>query len=155
MNRFKRLVELRRIREESKGLDVARLLGRLDGMRLELFQLDQQTVEEQNLARQAVSHAMDDASTPRLAMRLMDDFLRGQAWRRQHLEQRMAAAQQDLEQAKAAWITARTQLKQAEKLEEREKLHQCQQAELREKKMLDMIGVLRKETAFGQEGDVG
>ncbi|WP_193771327.1 flagellar export protein FliJ [Candidatus Magnetaquicoccus inordinatus] len=153
-NRFNRLVELRRIREESNGTVFARVLARLEGLKQDLGKLDQQTTEEQSAMRLSLSGHEDRAAKPVLAAGMMDDFLRGQSWRRQRLQQMIAAAQLDMEKAKEAWLAARMQLRQAEKLAEREKLRQHEQAERNEKKAMDMVGVLRNQTYFRQEGDV-
>ncbi|MBF0401118.1 MAG: flagellar export protein FliJ [Magnetococcales bacterium] len=159
INRFKqrgsskRLVELRRIREEANGMALARVLARLEGLRQDVIKLDQQTLEEQTLARDAIGQ--EGASSDRLALGMMDNFLRGQLWRRKRLEQMIAVADLDLEKAREAWLAARTQLQQAEKLAEKEDLQYRKQAEQQEKKTMDMIGVLRNKTFFGQEGDLG
>ncbi|MBF0461974.1 MAG: hypothetical protein HQL87_11305 [Magnetococcales bacterium] len=158
MNRFSRLVGLRRIREEANGMAFARTLARMEGLQQDMIRLDQQTQEEQGLVRQTLA---DDAGgretgpSGRLALGLVDNFLRGQAWRRQRLEQMIAVAQLDLEKSKEAWLAARTQLQQAEKLAEKEALHQHQRVEHDEKKAMDMVGVLRNRNFSGQEGELG
>ncbi len=154
VNRFNRLVELRRIREESNGTVFARVLARMEGLKQELGRLDQQTVEEQTAMRLALGGSAAGADQPMLASGMMDDFLRGQSWRRQRLRQMIAAAQVDMEKAKEAWLAARMQLRQAEKLAERESLRQHELAERNEKKAMDMVGVLRNQNYFRQEGDV-
>ena len=154
VNRFNRLVELRRIREESNGTVFARVLTRLEGLKQDLNRLDQQTVEEQTVMRLALPGSQGGANQPMLATGMMDDFLRGQSWRRQRLQQMIAAAQMDMEKAKEAWLAARMQLRQAEKLAERESLRQHELAERNEKKAMDMVGVLRNQNYFRQEGDV-
>ncbi|MBF0116875.1 MAG: flagellar export protein FliJ [Magnetococcales bacterium] len=154
VNRFNRLVELRRIREESNGTVFARVLARLEGLKQDLGRLDQQTTEEQAAMRLALAGSDAGADRPVLASGMMDDFLRGQSWRRQRLQQMIAAAQMDMEKAKEAWLAARMQLRQAEKLAERESLRQHEQMERNEKKAMDMVGVLRNQNYFRQEGDV-
>ncbi|MEO5350365.1 MAG: hypothetical protein H7836_12050 [Magnetococcus sp. YQC-3] len=149
MNRFHRLVELRRIREETNGMAFARTLARVEGLQQDVLRLDQQTAEEQALARQAIDQA------DRTPLAWMDKFLQGQIWRRKRLEQMIAVAKMDLEKSREAWIAARTQLQQAEKLAEREQMQQRQKLEQYEKKTMDMVGVLRNKTFFGQEGDAG
>ncbi|MEO5363994.1 MAG: hypothetical protein H7838_10290 [Magnetococcus sp. DMHC-8] len=149
MNRFHRLVELRRIREETNGMAFARTLARVEGLQQDVLKLDQQTAEEQTLARQAADQA-DRSMLP-----WMDKFLQGQSWRRKRLEQMIAVAKMDLEKTREAWMAARTQLQQAEKLAEREKRQQRQKIEQYEKKTMDMVGVLRDKSFFGQEGEVG
>ncbi|MBF0186029.1 MAG: flagellar export protein FliJ [Magnetococcales bacterium] len=153
-NRFNRLVELRRIREESIGTAFARVLARLQGLKQDLSHLDQQTNEEQAAMHLAMTSANDLSARPLLAAGVMDDFLRGQSWRRQRLEQMIATAQLDMEKAKEAWLAARMQLRQAEKLAEREQSRLQAHAERNEKKAMDMVGVLRNQTYFRQEGDV-
>lgn len=159
MNRFKqsggskRLVELRRIREEANAMAFARVLGRLEGLRQDVVNLDRQTTEEQTLAWDAIGQEV--TVSDRLALGMLDNFLRGQSWRRKRLEQMIAVASMDLEKAREVWMAARTQLQQAEKLAEKEALQQHKQAEYQEKKMMDMVGVLRNKGFFGQEGDLG
>ncbi|MBF0162162.1 MAG: flagellar export protein FliJ [Magnetococcales bacterium] len=155
MNRFNRLVELRRIREEVNALAFARMLNRLEGVRREVVALDQQTWSEQESMRLGLGQEIDRSLSPPLMPSQMDDFLRGQAWRRQRLQQRMESLQEELEKAKAAWLAARAQLQQAEKLAEKEQKHQQYCLEQQEKKALDMIGILRNKTMFSQEGDLG
>lgn len=150
MNRFNRLVELRRIREEVNGMAFARTLARVEGLQQDVIKLDQQTAEEQTLLQQ------EEASTAnRGALLMLDNFLRGQSWRRKRLEQMIAVAKLDLEKAREAWLAARAQLKQAERLAEREQLQQQKKIEQHERKTMDMVGILRNTTFFGQEGDVG
>ncbi|MEO5363872.1 MAG: flagellar export protein FliJ [Magnetococcus sp. DMHC-8] len=155
MNRFDRLVELRRIREEIQGTAFARLLARLEGLKQDVRQLDQQTTEEQAQMRLALDQGTDRSAGPPLPLGLLDKFLQGQAWRRKRLEQMIVVAQQDLEKARATWIAARTQLQQAEKLAEKEAQQQRKRLEYHEKKAMDMVGVLRNKTFVGQEGEVG
>ncbi len=154
MNRFNRLVELRHIREEMNGSAFARVLARLDGLQQDVVRLDQQTKEEQELVRLSIDQTAQGAlAGPPVAPGLLDNFLRGQSWRRKRLEQMIVVAQLDLEKAREAWLAARTQLQQAEKLAEKETLHQQKQAERQEKKTMDMVGVMRNTKFFGQEGD--
>lgn len=159
MDRFKqkgsgkRLVELRRIREEASAMAVARVLGRLEGLRQDVVNLDRQTAEEQALAWDAMGQEV--TASDRLTLGLVDNFLRGQSWRRKRLEQMIAVASLDLEKAKEVWMAARTQLQQAEKLAEKEASQQQKQAEYQERKTMDMVGVLRNRGFFGQEGDLG
>ena len=155
MNRFSRLVELRRIREEANGLLFARVLTRLQGLRQDVVALDQQTREEQDAARLAIDQAVDGAAAPPLMLGQMDDFLRGQVWRRQRLQQRMEVVQEELDKARDAWLAARTQLQQAEKLAQKEHQHRLYRLERQERKALDMVGLLRHKTFFSQEGDLG
>lgn len=150
MNRFNRLVELRRIREEVNGMAFARTLARVEGLQQDVIKLDQQTTEEQTLLQQE-----EASTTNRGALLMLDNFLRGQSWRRQRLEQMIAVAKLDLEKAREAWLAARAQLKQAERLAEKEQLQQQKKIEQHERKTMDMVGILRNTTFFGQEGDVG
>lgn len=146
MSRFKRLADLRRIREESHGMAYARVVARKEGLRQDVVKLDKITEEERYLAQQAFGQSS------RLPSEMVDDFVRGQAWRRQRLEKMIATTQEELVQAKEVWHAARVQLKQAEKLAEKEALQHQHEADLRERKTMDMIGIMRNRPFSGQEG---
>lgn len=146
MNRFGRLANLRRLREESYGMAYARVLARMEGLKQSVVMLDKMTEEERLAARQAVGQPSP------LSSGMVEDFLKGQVWRRDRLNQKIATTQEDLDKAREVWMAARVQLKQAEKMAEKEALKQRQKEEKRERKTMDMIGVMRSRPFSGQEG---
>ena len=146
MSRFNRLVSLRRLREESYGMAYARMLAKLEGLRQSVVRLDKVTEREQGAARQAIGQASY------VTREMVENFLKGQSWRRERLQQTIATTQEDVDKAKEIWLAARVQLKQAEKLAEKEALKKRQEAEQRERKTMDMIGVMRSRPFSGQEG---
>lgn len=146
MSRFKRLANLRRIREEAYGMAYAHILAKIKSLQQDVTKLDEVTGEEYAIARQTVGQG--DSLPPRM----VDDFFRGQSWRRKKLEQVISATQKDLDKTKGLWLAARVQLKQAEKLAEKEAQQQRHETEKRERKAMDMIGIMRNKTFSGQEG---
>lgn len=146
MSRFKRLADLRRIREESLGMACARVALRKEGLQQEMIKLDAETDAERIAARHAIGQA--DALPPHI----IENFLKGQVWRRERLNKMVTVAQQDLDKAKEAWLAARVQLKQAEKLAEKEALQRRIELERREKKMMDMIGLMKNSPFPKQQG---
>lgn len=146
MNRFSRLVSLRRLREEEYGMAYARMLAKIEGLRQSVVKLDEVTNEERILARSSFGQNSD------VPLRMVEDFLKGQAWRRRKLEWMIATTRSEVEKAKAIWLAARVELKQAEKLAEKEMQQQHQEAEKRERKTMDMIGLIRNRPFSEQEG---
>ena len=146
MNRFKRLANLRRIREEASGMAHVRVVGRMENLKQNVVKLDKATAEGRVAAQQAMLQSNF------LPVGMVDDFLRGQTWRRERLEKMIVATQEDLDKTKNLWLAARVQLKQAESLAEKETLRQRHEAEIREIKIMDMIGVMRNIPFSGQEG---
>lgn len=137
MNRFTRLVKLRHIREEAYAIAYSRILANVENLRQSIVKLDEVTEQECLIARQMIG---EESGLP---TGMVEDFLKGQLWRRQRLEKKIATIQKELDQAKERWLAARVQLKQAEKLEEKEALEQRQEVEKRERKMMDMIGIVQ------------
>lgn len=145
MNRFARLVGLRSIREEAEGLVYARILAKVEGLRQSVVDLDLQTKEERDEARLQIGQGLG------LSSEFIENFLKGQAWRRQRLQESIATLQEELSQAREVWHAARVQLKQAEKLSQKDDVRQQKEIEKNEMKSLDMIGVLQATHFLGRE----
>jgi flagellar export protein FliJ len=137
MGRFSRLVDLRRIREEADGLAYAKILGRIESCQQKIGDLEQETKEEHKMACEQVAQGTAPGAL------MFDDFYRGQKWRIQKLQDKIHIAQREAEAARKVWLAARTQLKQAESMSEKEEAQQ--EVELRQKnnKELDMIGIVQ------------
>ena len=155
MSRFSRLVELRRIREESYGMAYAHILAKVEHVQQNMVKLDEITEKECMAARQVLGQGGgQDGSQGGVwpSGSMVEDFLKGQFWRRKKLEEKMATLQKEQDKAKDVWLTARVQLKQAEKLVEKDVLQQHHKVEKRERKMMDMIGIIQNQPLFEQKG---
>lgn len=145
MNRFDRLVTLRRIREESEGMAFGRIAANMAAMRQRIQALDHETEQGRQMAMQGI------ATTDRLPPGLCDDFFKGQQWRRSRMDAALAEAHKEADAAREKWHTARVSLKQAEKLAERETTLKHEERALREKKEMDMVGILQNSFYNHQE----
>ncbi|MEO5327173.1 MAG: flagellar export protein FliJ [Magnetococcus sp. THC-1_WYH] len=136
MNRFRRLVELRKIREEAAAAALADVLGRIQKTQEEISGLDRETETEKRLAKENL------ASGCVLPPQMYEDFFRGQIWRRVRLLERRSKLQVEAEAARQVWYGARTLVQQAEKMAQKD--DQVKKAAERRKEMkeLDMIGIL-------------
>ncbi|MBF0456243.1 MAG: flagellar export protein FliJ [Magnetococcales bacterium] len=139
MGRFSRLVELRRLREEADGLAYSRILGRIESFRQKIGMLEKETAEGQEMAVEMVKQGQTPGAVR------MDDFFRGQSWRVKKLEDKISMAQVEANSARLVWLAARTQLKQAEKMAEKERLQHDQTVRRNETKELDMIGIVQNQ----------
>lgn len=138
MNRFTRLVELRRLKEESLALELAKTRQRVTALQDEVVRLAEETAKGREVALADV-----DQVDHRLPPGLYENYYQGQDWRRQRLEEEIGRAQQAVQQAQQAWFGARTQVKQAEHLEDRMTEQQRHERLQRELRQLDEVGAQR------------
>ncbi|WP_158089409.1 flagellar export protein FliJ [Magnetofaba australis] len=136
-NRFTRLVHLRRLREEALGGEYARTLAQVRDLHGRMHDLEEQTLQGERDARDGLS----DVERPPTA--LIDGFARGQAFRRKRLELEINQAQAASDRARTVWLSARTQLQQAEKLSDRAENERRKEMFRKEYRELDMAGVVR------------
>ncbi|MBF0177902.1 MAG: flagellar export protein FliJ [Magnetococcales bacterium] len=136
-NRFSRLMELRRIQEESEAMVYSRNLAWMEGLRLRLQQIDLETEQ----AREEVRRSQ--VSDSRLSPSMYENFFRGQMVRRRRLQISIQQAREEVQKSREVWHAARVQLKKTEKLQEKEKEKLDQEMQYRENKELDMIGLLQ------------
>lgn len=136
MNRFRRLVELRQIREEAAAQELAKVLGRIQKTKDEILGLDGETETEKRLSKENLS------SGCMIPPKLYEDFFRGQVWRRVRLEERKSKLEVEAEAARQVWYGARTLVKQAEKLAQKDDQLKNAAERRKELKELDMIGIL-------------
>ncbi|MBF0214072.1 MAG: flagellar export protein FliJ [Magnetococcales bacterium] len=139
VNRFSRLEELRRLKEEAAGQAFARTLVRIEELRLKMARLDQETAEEKRAAIEALAAPGAQRPDPTL----LDAYLAGQMWRRNRLEMALRRARQESEQARETWRGTRMQLQQAELLAEKEQARQKQEEHRQEVKEMDMVAIHR------------
>lgn len=137
MTRFARLVELRKIREETDGQVYARILARIESFRQEIGELDKETAQGHEMACELVAQG----NTP--GPYRFDDFFRGQKWRVQKLKEKIHLAQQEASAAKKVWLAARTKLQQAEKMAIKEEAQRKEEVRRSENKEMDMIGIVQ------------
>ncbi|MEG3641177.1 flagellar export protein FliJ [Magnetococcus sp. PR-3] len=138
VNRFSRLVELRRLREEAQGGEYAKVLADLNDLKQQVTLLDQET-------EQARADALDLVGdhTTILSGDMIAGFFEGQKVRRTRLLEAVEKSEPLVEAAKQRWLEARKGLRQAEKLEEKTDLKLQKEALRVENRMLDMAGVVR------------
>ncbi|MEO5346834.1 MAG: hypothetical protein H7834_10720 [Magnetococcus sp. YQC-9] len=139
MNRFSRLEEMRRIQEEAAGQAFARTLIRIEELTQRIAALDRQTEEE----NRAAIDALADPEAVRSDPGLLQTFLSGQAWRRQRLEMTLQRARHDSQAAREVWLGTRVQLKQAERLSEKEEERLRGEVRRQEIKELDNVAINR------------
>ncbi|MBF0341499.1 MAG: flagellar export protein FliJ [Magnetococcales bacterium] len=139
MNRFSRLEELRRIKEDAAGQAFARTLMRVEDLRQRITELDRQTEEEKRAAIEALAAPGPNRPDPGL----LESFLAGQIWRRQRLEMALRRAREDSEAARENWRLTRMQLQQAENLAEKEDGRQRVEARRNEMKEMDFVAISR------------
>ncbi|HIJ84675.1 MAG: flagellar export protein FliJ [Magnetococcales bacterium] len=140
MNRFQRLVDLRRIREETAAMALGKIQAGIQKIQEEMAGLDRETATEKHLAKENL------ASGCALPPQMYEDFFRGQVWRQRRMEERKSRLQVEAEAAKQAWYGARTLLQQAEKLAQKDDQLRKKGERRKEAKELDMIGVLGAST---------
>ncbi len=145
VNRFSRLVDLRSIREESAAMAYSQKLAELERLKSGVEALDAETREAKEMACRAID------SPVKLPPRLYDDFIQGQKWRRQRMLVAIDQKKRELETAKKRWHAARVELRQAEKLAEKESVRRARERKDLERKELDMVGVLQRQSHFQQE----
>ncbi len=145
MNRFARLVDLRSIREESAAAAYSQKLAQVGQLKHQVTELDAETREGKKMACQAVT------SLVKLPARLYDDFIKGQQVRRQRLLANIVEKNRELDAAKQRWHGTRVELRQAEKLAEKESLRRRKEIQHLERKELDMVGVLQRQSHAQQE----
>jgi flagellar export protein FliJ len=138
MNRFTRLVELRRLREEAAAQEFAKTRMKVEGIQQQISDRKQETEEARILA---LSHV--GQSGVRLPPMMYENFYRGQATRISNLSNAERQAANEMKKTMQAWHTTRVELKQAEKMSEKtEKLQQKEQKR-REDRAMDDVGILR------------
>ncbi|MBF0108583.1 MAG: flagellar export protein FliJ [Magnetococcales bacterium] len=135
-NRFRRLVELRRIREETAANALARVMARIRKVEGEIAGLDRETEEEKRMAKENL------ASGCPLSPKMYEDFFRGQMWRRRRMEEHKGRLLLESQSARKNWLDARTLLEQAGKLAQKADAVQIKEERRKEGKELDMMGVL-------------
>lgn len=136
MNRFQRLVDLRRIREETAAMALGRIQGAIQKLQGEILELDRETAVEKGLAKENL--VLGRA----IPANVYEDFFRGQVWRRRRMEERKSRMQVEAETARQAWYAARTLLQQAEKLAQKDDRLKKVEERRKEGKELDMVGIL-------------
>jgi flagellar export protein FliJ len=143
--RFTRLVELRRIKEELAGSVVAKSVAQVESLRQRIADLDRESVAAEAEIRAAIVAGGSSAAgqSTEVSFSLYEGFQRGQAWRRQRLEQELARARQEMEEAYQAWYAVRAELKQVERLHEKEEQAWHLVLKQRETKELDAAGMIR------------
>lgn len=138
MNRFTRLVEIRRIQEESLAGELAKAQGRVAELRAQLAQLDTDTASGRTQSLDDVDHG-----DLRLPPALYEEYFQGQSWRHRQLEREIAQALEEVERARQAWQAARVRVKQTQGLEERLDQRHERERQRRELQELDQVGSLR------------
>ncbi|ABK42586.1 flagellar export protein FliJ [Magnetococcus marinus MC-1] len=138
VNRFSRLVELRRLREEAQGGEYAKVLADLNALQQQVVDLDQETEQARVDALEMVGNA---ASI--LSGEMLTGFFEGQKIRRKRLLTQISRTKPVVEAAKQRWLEARKGLRQAEILEEKTSQQLQKEALKVENRMLDMAGVVR------------
>ena len=123
----------------------ARIIARQNRLRQQVTDLDRETREEMAAA------CRTGDGPDRLPAALYDDFIRGQAWRKQRLLKEIDAVQKELNAARARWHAARVRLRQSEKMAEKDTLRLHQERQVRERKEMDMVGVLQRQSRSHQE----
>ncbi|MBF0180465.1 MAG: flagellar export protein FliJ [Magnetococcales bacterium] len=136
MNRFARLRDLRKIREDAAGHELARALAYVETVRHKITELDQTTQEEKEAAMATL------AGPQRASPGLLESYLAGQAWRRGRLTGALHKARLESDEARERWLAARVQLRQAEVLAEKEALRIRMEQKRKEAKELDIVGIL-------------
>ncbi|MBF0434925.1 MAG: flagellar export protein FliJ [Magnetococcales bacterium] len=136
MNRFQRLVELRKIREESAADAFARAQGRIQKNLDEMATLDRETESEKQSAKENL------VSGCTIPPQMYENFFRGQVFRKLRLEERQSRLQAEAEVARRAWLGARTLLEQAKKLAEKDDKLKAASERRKESKEMDMVGIL-------------
>ncbi|MBF0143888.1 MAG: flagellar export protein FliJ [Magnetococcales bacterium] len=136
MNRFSRLVNLRRIREEATGQLFSQAAARVEELVRERRRLEEGI-------REARSQALDSLGQgeARLPPQLVEDFFSGQALRLQRVEEARRKAEKRREEALQVWKGARIELKQAEILEEKQGAREVAERQRQELMKLDEVGV--------------
>lgn len=138
MNRMARLVSLRRIQEEAKAMEVGKVQAHIE-------QLNQQVESLTRHTALGVEETIEDVSRPevRLPPAMYEHFFQGQKERRRRLDNELRQAHEALALAMQAWQGARVLLRQAEKLEEKERQRQHEEAQRRDMRQMDMIASIR------------
>ncbi|MBF0624276.1 MAG: flagellar export protein FliJ [Magnetococcales bacterium] len=138
MNRFSRVVGLRRIREEAEAMAYARALARLEALRGKVRELDRVTARGREERRQELAEG--GLSMP---PEMFEGFLKGQAWRRERLLEAINRSLEEVRKAKEVWHGVRVQLQQIERLEEKEGDRLHAEARRQEMKALDAVSMLQ------------
>ncbi|MBF0188491.1 MAG: flagellar export protein FliJ [Magnetococcales bacterium] len=149
MNRFDRLVSLRQLQKESKEQLFSQAQGALNALNTQIGHLDQETEEARR--EMTVAATGGGVAGERLSPEIYEDFLRGQAWRKEQLQEQIVQAAQAVEEAREAWNQARIKTRQAEKLSEREEERQRKEGEKQDLREMDMVGVIRFNEQSGLE----
>ncbi|MBF0127361.1 MAG: flagellar export protein FliJ [Magnetococcales bacterium] len=137
MNRFSRLKELRKLKEDAAGQALARIHAQIETLRQRIVDLERETMEEKEAATEAL------AGPRRPDPHLLASFLKGQEWRRGRLESALKKARQEADEARDVWHHARMQLKQVEILADKENLRMKQEQLRVERKEMDLVGIYR------------
>ncbi|MEO5378177.1 MAG: flagellar export protein FliJ [Magnetococcus sp. DMHC-6] len=137
MNRFSRLVELRRLKEEIKGSYFALALGKVQ-------KLEQEKIRLENDMEQVRQTELQESLQPenRLPPKLLEDYFKGQKWRLRRLQQVRHQANLEMERTRQIWNQARVELKQSEKLAERADEEYKSEQHKREIKEMDIVGIM-------------
>jgi flagellar export protein FliJ len=139
MGRFAKLVGLRKIREEADGLAYSRVLARIDTFRRKIQHLEQETAAGHQMVCEQVAQGMAPGSF------MFDNFSRGQQWRIQKLQEKIAIAQVEADAAKKVWFASRIKLKQMESMAEKEAVRHKEEMRHNENKELDMMGIVQSQ----------
>ncbi|MBF0124324.1 MAG: flagellar export protein FliJ [Magnetococcales bacterium] len=137
-HRFSRLVDIRRIREESRAASLAQAMTKLSELQQQLLSLQQETLAAQQEARQSLM-----AEGQRLSPSLYENYYKGQQWREQRLCRFIDTAQQTVERNRDLWLEARKLLQQVERLAEDAQLVREQTLRLQQLKEMDQVGITR------------
>ncbi|MEO5371809.1 MAG: flagellar export protein FliJ [Magnetococcus sp. DMHC-1] len=137
-NRFSRLVELRRIQEETEAMVYSRNLAWMEGLRMRLQKIDQETEQAREEVRQ-----LQVSGSLRVSPAIYENFFRGQMVRRRRLQVSIQQAREEVSKSRDAWHAVRVQLKKTEKLQEKEGERLNSEKLHIENKELDAIGLMQ------------
>lgn len=138
MNRFHRLVTLRRLREEAQGTKYLQARAKVDEWIRHIDQLEEENRLADEMTRQAFT-----LSKFRLAPDLHINFARGQVERKKQMHRKLEEARIKLEEARKAWQVAHREIQQVERMEAREERRLREEAERRLLRQMDEVAVLR------------
>ncbi|MBF0308533.1 MAG: flagellar export protein FliJ [Magnetococcales bacterium] len=137
MSRFDRLVGLRRLREEAAALRFSESVARLREADNRLQRLAEET---EQVRQEAVTAVREN---DRLPVNRYEDFYRGQRVREFHLQRDRQESVKGMELARQVWQEARTQLRQVEKLAEKDDARLFEEQKRNQLKAIDEAGTVR------------
>ncbi|MBF0367957.1 MAG: flagellar export protein FliJ [Magnetococcales bacterium] len=138
MNRFQRLVDLRQIKEEVAAAGLSKAIGLMDQIQKTIRELDQETESARQTAQNNFGPQED-----RLPPEMVENFIKGQKWRREKLLAALEQAKKERAVAQEQWKAARVALKQSEKLAEIDDKRRLLAERKQEALEMDMAGILR------------